>query len=256
MEVIPLLEKKLNHPVDVYIKADIGYGRTGINAEDFVSFQKILDLLKPGKNLIFLGFLAHAGHTYHAKSTAEIKTIMNDSIRKLLALKTFLRTDFPMLQLSYGDTPSCSIAKEFDGIDEIRPGNFVFYDEMQHQLDVCSRADIAVALACPIVAKHPERGEVVIHGGGVHLSKERIADKSGESYYGVAVTLNNYEWSVNDVIGRVTKLSQEHGIIKPNDNIQKLNIGDMVAVLPVHSCLTANLMKGFTTTDGTKLSTM
>jgi len=254
-EVIPHLEKKLNHPVGIYIKTDTGYGRTGIDAEDLGAFQKILDLLKSSKRLIFLGFLSHAGHTYHAKSTEEIETIMSDSIRKLLALKTFLRTDFPLLQISYGDTPSCSIAKGFDGIDEIRPGNFVFFDEMQHQLGVCKREDIAVALACPVVAKHSGRNEIVIHGGAVHLSKESITDETGENYYGIAVALNNYNWNVSDVIGKVTKLSQEHGIIKPDD-IDKIKIRDMIAVLPIHSCLTANLMKEFTTTNGQIISTL
>jgi D-serine deaminase-like pyridoxal phosphate-dependent protein len=70
------------------------------------------------------------------------------------------------------------------------------------------------------------------------------------------VLRKHYEWCVNDVIGNVTKLSQEHGIIKPNDNIQKIYIGDMVAVLHIHSCLIANLMNGFTITDSTKFSTM
>ncbi len=256
MEVIPHLEKNLNHPVGVYIKADTGYGRTGIDADDFDSFQKILTLLKPSKKLIFLGFLTFAGHTYHTKSTAEIENIMSDSIRKLLALKTFLRTDFPLLQLSYGDTPSCSIATDFEGLDEIRPGNFVFYDEMQYQLGVCKREDIAVALACPVVSKHSRQDEIVIHGGGVHLSKESITDKSGKSYYGVAVALDNYTWDVKDVIGKVIKLSQEHGIIKLSEGIDNINIGDMVAILPIHSCLTANLMKSYTTTDGNKITTM
>ena len=253
-EAITFLENKLSHPVGVYLKTDTGYGRTGIDAEDFGSFQKILELLKSSKKLIFLGFLAHAGHTYHAKSTSEINSIMTDSINKLLALKTFLRTNFPLLRLSYGDTPSCSIAKDFRGIDEIRPGNFVFYDEMQYQFGVCKREDIAVALACPVVAKHTERGEIVIHGGAVHLSKESITDETGTYYFGLAVSLDSYSWNVKSIIGKVTKLSQEHGIIKLSEGIDNINIGDMVAILPVHSCLTANLMKGYTTTDGNKIT--
>ena len=243
-EAITSLENKLSHPVGVYLKTDTGYGRTGIDAEDFESMQKLLTPLKSSKKLIFLGFLAHAGHTYHAKSISEINSIMTDSINKLQALKTFLSTDFPLLQLSYGDTPSCSIAKDFRAIDEIRPGNFILYDEMQYQLGVCSREDIAVALACPVVAKHTERGEIVIHGGAVHLSKERITDEIGNSYYGLAVSLKKYTWDVKSVIGKVTKLSQEHGIVKTStDVIKNVNIGDMIAILPVHSCLTANLMK-------------
>ncbi len=254
-EAITFLENKLSHPIGVYIKTDTGYGRTGIDAEDFESIQKLLTPLKSSQKLIFLGFLAHAGHTYHAKSTSEIDTIMADSLRKLLTLKTFLSTDFPLLQLSYGDTPSCSIAKDFQDIDEIRPGNFVFYDEMQYQLGVCKREDIAVALACPVVAKHTERDEIVVHGGAVHLSKENIKDDLGNDYYGIAVSLESYTWDVKNIIGKVTKLSQEHGVIKVAGDIGNINIGDMVAVLPVHSCLTANLMKGYTTTDGNKITT-
>jgi len=256
-EVIPFLENKLSHPVGVYIKTDTGYGRTGIDADDFGSFQKILDLLKSSNKLILLGFLAHAGHTYHTKSTIEIKAIMSESISKLLALKTFLRTDFPLLQLSYGDTPSCSIATNFNDIDEIRPGNFVFYDEMQHQLGACSRENIAVALACPVVAKHNERDEIVIHGGAVHLSKESITDKTGNSYFGIVVSIENYTWNVNNIIGKVVKLSQEHGVIKLNKNsTSNINIGDIVAILPTHSCLTANLMKSYLTTTKSEMKTM
>ncbi len=256
-EAITFLENKLSHPVGVYIKTDTGYGRTGIDAEDFESMQKLLTPLKSSKKLIFLGFLTHAGHTYHSTSKSEIEAIMTDSINKLLALKTFLRTYFPLLQLSYGDTPSCSIAKDFRGVDEIRPGNIIFHDEMQYQLGVCKREDIAVALACPVVAKHAERDEIVIHGGAIHLSKESIKDESGDDYYGSVVTLNNYTWDVKNVIGKITKLSQEHGIVKANnDVIKNINIGEMVAILPVHSCLTANLMKGYTTTDGNKITTV
>jgi D-serine deaminase-like pyridoxal phosphate-dependent protein len=52
----------------------------------------------------------------------------------------------------------------------------------------------------------------------------------------------------------MAKLSQEHGIIKmPKENFDSINIGDMLAVLPVHSCLTANLMKEYTTTDGQQI---
>lgn len=252
-EAIHFLENHLNNPVGIYIKTDTGYGRTGVDAEDFDSFQEILTLLKTSNKLILLGFLTHAGHTYHAESTAEIEAIMADAIHKLLALKTFLRSDFPLLQLSYGDTPSCSIAKDFDELDEIRPGNFVFYDEMQFQLGVCKREDIAVALACPVVAIHGEHNEIIIHGGAVHLSKESITDELGHEYYGLVVSLNNYSWDVSNIIGKVTKLSQEHGAVKVLGKIDDISIGVMVAVLPIHSCLTANLMKKYVTTNGNKI---
>lgn len=35
----------------------------------------------------------------------------------------------------------------------------------------CSADDIVVAVVCPVVAKHEERGEMVIYGGAVHFFK-------------------------------------------------------------------------------------
>ena len=250
IETISYLENQLTNPIGTYIKTDTGYGRTGINAEDYESMQSLLNVLKKCKNLIFIGFLCHAGHTYQAQSKNEIIEIMNNSHQQLLALKTFLSNDFPLIQISYGDTPSCSISDNFEGFDEIRPGNFIFYDEMQVQLGACTINEVALALACPVVAKHNHRNEIVVHGGGVHLSKESII-KSDQVYFGAAVPLNGNAWDTSKTIGTVSKLSQEHGIIKVNnEQLSQINIGDMLAILPVHSCLTANLMKQYTSTEG------
>lgn len=253
-EAIHYLEKQLSNPVGVYIKTDTGYGRTGIDAENYKLFQQLLTQLKTCKKLIFIGFLCHAGHTYSAASVTEINHILNESRQKLLALKTFMAGDFPLIQLSYGDTPSCSIGDDFSDFDEIRPGNFVFYDEMQTRLGSCQRSDIAVSLICPVVAKHPERNEVVVHGGAVHLSKDSVLDANGKPYYGIAVAFNGTTWNSEDVIGHVSKVSQEHGIITPHNNrIETIQTGDLIAILPIHSCLTANLMKSYQLTSGETL---
>ncbi len=256
LESITFLEKNLSNVVGVYIKTDTGYGRTGINAEDYEAMQHLLNTLKTCQNLIFIGFLAHAGHTYQASSAEEINSIFQSSKQQLLALKTFLANDFPLIQLSYGDTPSCSVNSDFDGFDEIRPGNFVFYDYMQYKLGSCSINDIAVAMACPVVAKHEDRNEVVIHGGAVHLSKDALTIDD-TTIYGHVVAMDGNKWQADQSLGEVVKLSQEHGIIKATANqISKINIGDMVGILPIHSCLTANVMKGYTTCDGQSISMM
>ena len=44
----------------------------------------------------------------------------------------------------------------------------------------------------------------------------------------------------------VRSLSQEHGIVKVSKSqIQNYKIGDHLIVLPIHSCMTANLMKSY-----------
>lgn len=258
IDAVDFLENKLTNPAGVFIKIDTGYGRTGVDAENFDELQALLGSLKNARKLIFMGFLTHAGNTYHVGSADEIKEIKKSAVAKLLTLKTFLRTDFPLLQLSYGDTPSCSLCDDFSDVDELRPGNFIFYDEMQYRLGSCSRDDIAVALASPVVAKHTERNEIVVHGGAIHLSKESIKDANGEKYCGTVVALDGHSWNVKRVLGKITGLSQDHGILRSgNEQIFKeIKIGDMVAVLPVHSCLTANLMKEYLTTSGESIGMM
>ncbi|MCP5099227.1 MAG: amidophosphoribosyltransferase, partial [Chloroflexi bacterium] len=43
----------------------------------------------------------------------------------------------------------------------------------------------------------------------------------------------------------------EHGLIRATpDLISNLQVGDLLYVLPIHSCLTANLLKCYLTLDG------
>jgi len=108
-------------------------------------------------------------------------------------LKSMFITQFPEIKSSIGDTPSCSLAENFEHIDEIRPGNFVFFDLMQYNLGVCKLSNIAVCVACPVVDINRDRNHIVIYGGGVHLSKEFVIQK-GEKYFGLVVKLNEIGW--------------------------------------------------------------
>ncbi len=80
---------------------------------------------------------------------------MDDAQIKLQTLKQKYITRFPDIIISYGDSPSCSLADDLNGFDEIRPGNFVYYDVMQYHIGSCQMDDIAVAAACPVVSVYP-----------------------------------------------------------------------------------------------------
>ena len=191
----------------------------------------------------FKGFLAHSGHTYKAGSIDKIIVIHNDCLQKMQKLKLHYFKTFPRLIISIGDTPSCSLMDNSDGVDEIRPGNFVFYDLMQNQFGSCSIDQIALCVACPVVAKYKERNEIVIYGGAIHFSKEYILNNSGKKISGLVVEIENKGWSSPLDGMYVSSISQEHGIIKTSDeHFDKFKVGDIIGILPVHACLTANLM--------------
>jgi len=253
-ESILFLNEHLKFKINVFLKIDVGYHRTGIDPTNINLINTILDKIDANSLITFIGFLGHAGHTYKCTTQEAVNEIHSKSLSLMNKLKEAYIIRYPNLIISLGDTPSCSIAEDFNGVDEIRPGNFVFYDLTQNRIGSNSIAQIAVAMACPIVALHKERSEIVVYGGGVHLSKDRLEDKEG-TIFGRVVRKTKNAWG--DLIPNtyVKSLSQEHGIISvPDNEIDKYKIGDYLMILPIHACMTGNLMKSFTTFDGENIS--
>lgn len=254
-EAAVVLAKKATHKIGVFLKIDAGANRTGIDPSKTGTINSILEIISKNKKVTFKGFLTHAGHTYTARSTNEIYSRHFDTLLKFKTLKHKYQTNFPNLEVSIGDTPSCSICTNFMGVDEIRPGNFVFYDLTQQNLGVCSFDDIAVRIVCPVVAKHPSRNEIVIYGGAIHLSQDSLLNLDGKPSFGRIVINKNGEKKLLSPRNYVSRLSQEHGILKVSQkNFQHFQVGDLVEIIPIHSCLTANLARKYLTTEGEEIT--
>ena len=142
-ESLDLLDKKLLNKINVYLKIDVGYKRAGIRYDKIESIKKITNLLDSSDKINFKGFLSHFGNTYNSNSKDEIREVFYDSVNKLGKLNNI----FPNLDISIGDTPSCSIIEEYpDFISEIRPGNLMYYDLAQYKIGSCKLDDIALRL--------------------------------------------------------------------------------------------------------------
>ena len=141
-------------------------------------------------------------------------------------------------------------------MDEISPGNFVFYDAAQYLLGSCAWEDVAVAVACPVAALHPERQDVVIYGGAIHLSKD-FMDFEGHPAYGLAALPEGDRWGSPIKGAFVRSLSQEHGIVHvPQPAFDKVRVGDLLFVIPAHSCLTVTALGRYRTLSGEIIPTM
>jgi len=263
VDTAQFLAGQLRFPVDAWIDVDTGYHRTGVACDATDEAISLARALASSPLITLKGFLTHAGHTYAARSTSEIEGIYIETAERLDTLRSQLESaGFQGLSLSVGDTPSCSVVDDLSAggrIDEVRPGNFVFYDFMQAELGTCSIDDVAVALACPVVSKNAQRCQVVVHGGGVNLSKEFIVDRQGLKTYG-AVALPSTEgpgWGPTLETAYVNSISQEHGVVQVDkEAFERIPIGSLLMVIPVHSCMTADLMKSYITLSGETVSMM
>lgn len=253
-ESADFLNRHLEHNTGVFIKVDAGYRRTGIAIENFEVIAKLSDLIRQSDNLQMRGFLIHNGHTYHATGPQQVLQFHEESLEKILKFRQRLNGSGIGSIISIGDTPALSLTENFEGVDEIRPGNFVFYDLMQQNLGACKYDEIAVALACPVVAKHASRNEIVIHGGAIHLSKDFHETARGEKCYGKIVQLQEGGWSLPVEDTFVASLSQEHGIVRVSGaSFDRIKTGEFVGVLPVHSCLTVAAMRRMFTLSGDEI---
>jgi D-serine deaminase-like pyridoxal phosphate-dependent protein len=244
---LPFLNQ-LRNRVDFYIDIDTGYGRTGVRTENAELIEQIIVKAAGNPQLQFQGFYCHAGHSYKALDQKERELIHQKARSDLESLKQQFSEHGP--RVLYGDTPNCSTQDDFRGIDEITPGNFVFYDLVQHTLGACSLEEIAVALECPVAGKYNHNRQILIHGGAVHFSKESLS-MDGLNVFGRLVQRTDAGWKQRDPINCLNSVSQEHGVMEAGDLLfSQLNLGDKLLFLPVHSCLTANLAKEYRTLDG------
>jgi D-serine deaminase-like pyridoxal phosphate-dependent protein len=254
-ETADILSKCKLPDLGAYIEIDTGHHRSGVPS-DSTDIAEILQSLNHS-GMQFSGFLTHSGQAYKARSLEELTAIFDATRSELTSLKRTHAADHPSLRISLGDTPTCSAVSSFEGIDSIRPGNFVFYDLMQQQIGSCTADQIAVALACPVVARYSGRNEFVLYCGAIHLSKEMLTDTAGDLSFGAIVHFHGKGWGAPLPSTRILSVSQEHAVVKTTTEILRgIRIGDVLGVLPVHSCLTAQQMGSYHTTDNKLITTM
>jgi D-serine deaminase-like pyridoxal phosphate-dependent protein len=259
VESAELIAARLTHSVNVWIEVDTGDQRSGVDWNDGAVAVQIAHTLRASPLITLSGLLTHAGRSYTKRSPEDMRAVYGETVARLTALRGVLSAaGYSSLALSLGDTPCCSLVDDFSAADEIRPGNFVYYDLTQAVIGSCAMNDIAVAVACPVVSKNAERGQVVVYGGAVHLSKDTVVDGDGRTIYGLVSRLTLDDpgagWGAPLANTYVRSLSQEHGVLQTDTaTLASLKVGDVLAILPVHSCLTADLLKQCLTLGGETL---
>jgi D-serine deaminase-like pyridoxal phosphate-dependent protein len=220
---------------DVFVKIDCGAHRVGVepSTNDAIEIPR---LISDSKNLNFAGILTHAGHSYNARSKEEILEVARHERDVMVELAEKLRGDgIEVPTVSIGSTPTMSMVDHLDGIDEIRPGNYIFFDNFQVTLGSCSFEDTALTVLAAVIHKDKTRNRLVVDAGAIALSKDRgpvgIDPSCG---YGRVLDLEGNETGM-----RVTSLSQEHGEVDAGEMLDRFAVGDRVRILANHSCLTA-----------------
>ncbi|MEJ7848127.1 MAG: alanine racemase [Pyrinomonadaceae bacterium] len=222
---------------DVFVKIDCGTHRVGVEPHTAEAVE-IPRLISDAANLHFAGILTHAGHSYNSNSNEEILEVARHERDSMVELATRLRgQSIEVPTVSIGSTPTISCVDHLDGIDEIRPGNYIFYDAFQATLGSCGFEDTALTVLAAVVHRDETRRRIVVDAGAIALSKDRgPVGLDPACGYGHVLNIEGNETGM-----RVTSLSQEHGEIEAggDERFDRFKVGDRLRILANHSCLTA-----------------
>lgn len=228
---------------DVFLKVDCGYHRAGVDPASPDSVRLALALAR-SERVHFQGVLTHAGHSYNAPDAEEIRRIAAEESAALTRFRALLAGEgLGDVVRSIGSTPTASVVERFTECDEVRPGNYVFYDAFQAAIGSCSLEDCGVSVLTTVVGSYPERQSMIVDAGALALSKDVGPDHVNPACgYGVVCDLAG-----NRLPMRIAALSQEHGKIVTDAPVP---VGTRLRIFPNHSCLTAAMFDTYHVVEG------
>lgn len=222
--------KDTGKKIDFLIEVNTGLDRCGIRPG-----AGVVDLVaKSGEweNLNFRGIFTHAGHVYKAESPDEVERIGKEEGRLMVETAQMIReAGYQVPVVSVGATPTVKYSGRVEGVNEIRPGNYVFYDAIQVGLKVVPPERCALSVLSRVISR-PEKERAVIDAGSKVFGLDRGAH---------GVNLVQGFGLVRDRRGIIIeRLSEEHGILSlPPET--KLEVGDYLSIIPNHACTVINM---------------
>jgi D-serine deaminase-like pyridoxal phosphate-dependent protein len=240
VDVPPLLDeaaRRAGAKLDLFLKVDCGYHRCGVEP-DTKEAREIPRLIDGAANLRFAGILTHAGHSYNCTNREGLLTVARHERDLMFEFAETLRRDgIEVPDVSIGSTPTIATIDHLEGVTEIRPGNYIFFDAFQATLGSCRFDDCALTVLASVVHRDRVRRKIIIDAGAIALSKDRGAvELDSRSGYGHVLDAQG-----NDTGLRVDSVSQEHGqiVVEDQATFERLRVGTRLRVLANHSCLTA-----------------
>lgn len=216
--------------LQVRLEVDTGLKRTGVAYEQAVELAKRIHDL-PGLDLN--GIFTYKGAVYQGTSTLDLEAAGREEGEMMVELAKELRASGIDIQdVSVGSTPSGLFAAQVDGVTEIRPGTYIFYDRMLMRMGLCTLEDCAATVQVTVVST-PAPDRIIIDGGSKTFATDVQPNQPPLHLQGFGTIVGH----PNAVLER---MNEEHGVIRIEEG-HGLKVGDTLSIIPNHICSTVNL---------------
>jgi D-serine deaminase-like pyridoxal phosphate-dependent protein len=279
-EVVKTWVKSKGVALRLWLDIDGGYHRTGMNYEEDSDIDVLLaeiskEVKQEYKDLILLdGLYYHGGNSYGSKTIEEIEKYSaqeRDAVKGMQAKCE--KHSMTFRTMAVGSTPTCSRPPAvLEPINEIHPGNYIFYDSWQALIGSCDWTSNASWVLAQIVSTYTTPDRAAFDAGALALSKDLGASHVRDLKY--TASSPSSQSSVQDTASGpmashpivslaapiefglieshqdvlyISRITQEMGIIEVRKSQvssgakahQLLKPSDRIRISPNHSCLSA-----------------
>ncbi|MDR7542630.1 MAG: alanine racemase [Armatimonadota bacterium] len=143
------------------------------------------------------------------------------------ALARLERAGLPAEVVSTGGTPVYRRAHTVPGVTEHRAGTYVFNDRATVAAGAATWDDCAMRVRTTVVSR-PTAQRAIVDAGSKTLSSDLLG-------------LEGHGRIVEYPAAVITRLNEEHGIVDLENCPAKPDVGEIVSVIPNHTCVVTNL---------------
>jgi D-serine deaminase-like pyridoxal phosphate-dependent protein len=211
----------------VRVEVDSGLHRCGVPPEDVLH---LVEAIQDASHLQFDGLFTYRGAWFAGANGRNPADLGREEGELLVQVAQHIRqSGTPVDSISVGSTPTGMAAATVPGVTEIRPGTYVFGDDMQIFAQSCMPSQVALTILCTVVSR-PDDHTATIDAGAKTFSGDVNFERMGLAGYATAI----------DYDASLVRMSEEHGVLKLAPGVD-LPIGTRIAMRPIHVCTTVNL---------------
>jgi D-serine deaminase-like pyridoxal phosphate-dependent protein len=213
--------------VGILVELDVGFHRCGfVNEVEAVTLAKKITSL-PG--LEFKGLMFFPGHfCVGPEQRIALRNEVNGFLDR--TFEVFERERVPLSIVSGGSTPTAYESSLFHGVNETRPGTYIFNDRTTAGISAASLDDCALSVLVTVVSTSVP-GRAIIDGGSKTFSSDCYQAEDGLGFGLIK----------EDHAAEIERLSEEHGHLNITRSDRRYKVGERLSVIPNHVCTTVNM---------------
>lgn len=216
--------------LEVRLEIDTGAGRTGVPMDRAV---KLAVQISTMKWLRLTGIYTFKSLVYQGHPTADNDLAAEEEGNMMAEIAENIRAaGVPIVDVSAGSSPTGAAVARTGKVNEIRPGTYIFKDQLLCNEKVAVPDEIAVRYVATVVSTQHD-DYAVIDGGSKAFATDIPLECAPHFYHGYA----KVEGEPNLCLAR---MNEEHGILTAENGHTGLKVGDILTLIPIHVCTAIN----------------